>query len=390
MVTGFDDPIAMSEGAAWQSSVTASNFMQLDRALEQGGFAYLFDRALEMGNDSVIVYNSLVKDRDDSTEAKLDSAAARLGYHLTSSNSEYRLYHRDTPGSFGVKSSYRAIAIGTSAQTVALQFPAFQEGDSNNLSNYTYDQLKDYDVVFLGGFTYNDRDEAQDMVNRLADNGVRVVIAADGIPADEHTGQHTFLGLDCEDITFSNGFPEFQTDEGSMITTLFPNGYQKWSTVYVNGITHPDAVIEEGGRTLPVCGTTDNPNIEVIGLNLTYYESLTHDPNVQALLAGVLGVAPDELPQREVVGLSVEYGADGRSITIDSPDDEVCTTLAYQDIFSSDNALIRHNNLLYVNRGETVITMSYPYLWQGVAVSIVGAVAAIAFFALMRKREQRQ
>lgn len=390
VVTGFDDPIAMSEGAAWQSSVTASNFMQLDRALEQGGFAYLFDRALEMGNDSVIVYNSLVKDRDDSTEAKLDSAAARLGYHLTSSNSEYRLYHRDTPGSFGVKSSYRAIAIGTSAQTVALQFPAFQEGDSNNLSNYTYDQLKDYDVVFLGGFTYNDRDEAQDMVNRLADNGVRVVIAADGIPADEHTGQHTFLGLDCEDITFSNGFPEFQTDEGSMITTLFPNGYQKWSTVYVNGITHPDAVIEEGGRTLPVCGTTDNPNIEVIGLNLTYYESLTHDPNVQALLAGVLGVAPDELPQREVVGLSVEYGADGRSITIDSPDDEVCTTLAYQDIFSSDNALIRHNNLLYVNRGETVITMSYPYLWQGVAVSIVGAVAAIAFFALMRKREQRQ
>ena len=388
VVTGLDDPIAMSEGAAWQSSVTASNFMQLDRALEEGEFTYLFDRSLELGDDSVIVLTSLVKDRTDSTEAEIDSAAARLGYTLVDSQGDWRLYHCDTPENFGVKSSYRAMAIGSSAQTVALQFPAFQEGDSANLNDYGYDELKGYDVVYLGGFAYTDKTAAEDMLNKLADAGVRIVIEADGIPADEHTGQHTFLGLDCEDITFNGGFPEFTTKSGSMVTTLFPDGYQNWATVYVNGIDNPSAVIEEGGRTLPVCGTLENENIAVVGLNLTYYESLTHDPNVEKLLAGVLGVTPDELPERELVELKVSYGGDGRSITIDSPSDSVGTAIAYQDIFASESNLRRCNNLLYVDHGKTVITMSYPYLWQGAAVSAAGLIASILFFAMMRSKEK--
>ena len=390
VATGLGDPVAISEGAAWQSSVTASNFMQLDRALEQGEFDYLFDRSLELGDDSVIVLTSLVKERDDSTEADMDTAAARSGYALVDENGEYRLYHRDTPGSFGVKSDYRAIAIGSSAPVVALQFPVFQEGDSTVLDDYAFDDLKSYDVVFLGGFTYRDRDAAEDLVYRLADAGVRIVVAADGIPSDEHTGSKVFLGLDCEDITFSNGFPEMQTAAGPLITTLFPSGYQDWITVYVNGIVNPRAVIEEGSYTLPVYGTLDNENIVVIGLNLTYYESLTHDEGVAGLLADALGVSSDELPMREVVGLSVVYGQDGRDITVTSPKDGVNTTIAYQDIFASQSPLKRQNNLLVVDKGTTEIKMSYPYLWQGLAVSAAGLIACVAFFALVRTREKRR
>lgn len=389
VVTGLGDPIAMSEGAAWQSSVTASNFMQLDRALEQGEFDYLFDRSVEMGDDSVIVLTSLVKSRDDSTEGDMDAAAARSGYALVDENGEYRLYHRDAPTSFGVKSDYRAIAIGSSAPMVALQFPAFREGDSNNVNDYTLDQLKSYDVVFLGGFTYSDRHAAEDLLSSLADAGVRIVIAADGIPADEHTGSRVFMGLDCEGITFSNGFPEMQTGSGSLVTTLFPDGYQNWGTVYVNGITHPRAVIEEDGRTLPVYGTLDDENIVVIGLNLTYYESLTHDEGVAALLADAMGVSSDELPEREVVALSVDYGQDGCSIVVSSPEDEVNTTIAYQDIFSSERFLSKQNNLLVVDKGTTEIKMNYPYLWQGLAVSAGGLAASVALFAALRAREKR-
>lgn len=390
VATGLNNPVAISEGAPQQPCVTAENYTLLDEALAQGQFDYLFDRSLELGNDSVLVLTSLASVNDDSIGAHLDSSAARLGYHMVGQNGEYRLYHRDTPATFGVKSTYRAIAIGSSASTVALQFPAFEQASSQNLNDYMFDQLKQYDVVFLGGFTFNDRSAAEDLVNRLADEGVRVVIAADGIPTDEHTGQHTFLGLDCEDITFSNGFPELQTDEGALVTTLFPNGHQNWSTVYVNGIAHPSATIKEGDRTLPVCGTLNNPNIAVIGLNLTYYESLTHDANAQALLAGILGVDPDELPQRDVVPLDVTYGADGRTITVASREDDVCTTLSYQDIFTSNSKLTRKNNLLYVNSGTTVIQLRYPYLWQGVAVSAAGLAASAAFFAIMRNRERKR
>lgn len=388
VVTGLDKPLAMSEGAAWQSSVTSSNFMQLDRALEEGEFEYLFDRSIELGDDSVIVLTSLVREQGPETDGDLDQAAKRSGYRLVATNGAYRLYHRNTPSTFGVQSSYRAIAIGTSAHGLALQFPAFEEADSTNLDDYTYDELKDYDVVFLGGFTYSSRANAEALVSKLADHKVRVVIAADGIPSDEHTGAKTFLGLDCEQIDFKNGFPELKTKDESLVTTLFPNGYENWSCVYVNGIEKPTVTIEENGRTLPVVGSLHNDNIQVIGLNLTYYESLTHDDNVAKILSGVLGIRSSELPQRKLVELSVTYSSDGRSIAIDSPADDVNTTLAYQDVFESESKLTRRSNLLCVGKGSTIITMSYPYLVPGLALSTGGIAMTVALYALARRREK--
>lgn len=390
LVTGLDEPLAMSEGAAWQSSVTASNFMQLDRALEEGEFDYLFDRSLELGDDSVITATSLVKQRDASTEEKLDAAASRSGFKLVSVSGDYRLYHRNAPTTFGVKSSYRAIAIGTSAPGLTLQFPAFEEADSTNLSDYSFEDLEGYDVIFLGGFTFNDREKAEELVEKLANNGTRIVIAADGIPADEHTGSKTFLGLDCEEITFKNGFPELQTEKGSMVTTLFPNGFEQWDCVYVNGIDNPSAVIEEGERTLPVCGSLANPNIQVIGLNLTYYESLTHDDNVASLLSNVLGVSSSELPKRELVAMNVSISGDSSTIVIDSPVNDVDTTLAYQDIFEGNRPLAKRNNLLHVDKGKTVITMTYPYLPQGLLVSIGGVALSIVLYRILRRREKNE
>ena len=56
----------------------------------------------------------------------------------------------------------------------------------------------------------------------------------------------------------------------------------------------------------------------------------------------------------------------------------VNTTIAYQDIFSSDQEITDTNNLLGVCATDTVITMHYPMFAVGLIVSILGLLAGIA------------
>ncbi len=79
------------------------------------------------------------------------------------------------------------------------------------------------------------------------------------------------------------------------------------------------------------------------------------------LLSNMTGISSDELPERKIVPLNVEYGKNRITITFDY--DNVDTTLSYHDIFGKTSDITSRNNLLYVNKGTTVIRRRYPYLW---------------------------
>ena len=128
-----------------------------------------------------------------------------------------------------------------------------------------------------------------------------------------------------------------------------------------------------------------NDNIIMTGLNLTYFYSLTDDVSVGQLLSNMSGISSEELPDRKIVPLKVEYG--NNEITITSNNDNVNTTLAYHDIFSSSSDITHRNNLMYVNKGTTVIKMSYPYLWQGALVSTAGVVLMVVWLIVKRRNE---
>lgn len=375
LVLGLDG-VSTSQGFTDQSSATKYDYTQVNQALRKGSFAYVFDRSLELGDDTVLVSTKTISNKVQWTGADLDEAAKAVGYGLVDAADGYRLYHMDTPAPFGVKTDYRALAIGSAAGDIARQFPMFEEAPDKPLDGYSFDELKRYDIIYLDGFTYRSRSTAEKLVNRLADSGVDVIVAADGVPTEEHTGEKTFLGLDCESITFKGGFPTIYTEDGPLDTTLFPSGYTDWSCVYVNGLVDVLATVREGSRTLPVCGTLENSHVKVVGLNLSFYESLTGDEGVERLLERTLGVSFDELPSRRLVNVSVDFTPEG--ITIESGEDDVDTTVA-----SLDNMVVRKgevhdaNGLLYVDRGKTVLGYATPCLWAGVGVSAMGVVLAM-------------
>lgn len=55
-----DDKVKYSYGWAWQGATTAPNMVLLNTAIEREEYLYLFDRALELGNDTVLYPKALV------------------------------------------------------------------------------------------------------------------------------------------------------------------------------------------------------------------------------------------------------------------------------------------------------------------------------------------
>lgn len=387
LVSNWGNPVAGAFGAGWEAANTSINIAQLNRALAEGNYLYLFDRCLELGNDSIIIKLSEIKNLTKTIE-DLDYAAAMVGYCLVDENEKYRLYHYDTEGNFGLVNSYPAIAIGTQAASIARAFPTMEEVTSTNLNEFTFEELSKYELIYLAGFTYDDREYAENLILRLSEAGVRIVIAADGIPEDYKTYNQSFLGVLCNTISFSNGYPELETKNGLINPDLFPQEYAEWKTVYLEGLDECWGSFEDNGLRLAFYGTVKNENIVMIGLNLSAHYGYTLDAAVGELLSLAFELSKDALPERECVPIVITYGQD--YIEVISERDCVNTTLAYHDIFHSENTLTQRNHLTYVDAGTTLIRLQYPYLWEGVAVSVIGVLLIIVhcYIIFFRKKKK--
>lgn len=212
---------------------------------------------------------------------------------------------------------------------------------------------------------------------------MRIIIAADGIPDDRGSQNQSFLGVVCNGVVFSQGYPDLDTVDGVLETDLFPDGYREWSTVYVDGLDEVWGTVDNVDWELPFYGTVKNDNIIVIGLNLTYYYGLTEDESVGQLLSRTLNISSSDLPKREIVPYHVEYMED--RIVLSSERADLNTGIAYHDSFKASGEIYQRNHLLHVGEGATVIFLTYPYLKWGMALSALAA-ALILWHTLYRKR----
>ncbi len=386
LITGYEETVPAMHGCAQNTSAEFANIMQVDRSLEEGNYLYLFDRCLELGNDTVIIDTDIVSSMEKSPVLKMDHAAQRVGYDLVDATDRYRLYHLDAKGNWGTVTRYKAIGIGSLAPAISRQFPVVEETVVTNLNEFTFEELKDYDLIYLAGFSYSDKSAAEELVTKLSESGVRIVIGADGIPEDRGSKNQSFLGVVCNPVSFSQGYPNLQTIDGVLDPHLFPSGYREWNTVYVDGLDDVWGTVEDLDWDLPFYGTVRNKNIVIIGLNLPYYLSLTHDEGVEALLSHAMNLRIDELPEREIVPYEIQYFAD--KIIIDVDRDNVNTGLAYHDSFVSRQEIYAKNHLTFVKAGKTEILLTYPFLWAGISASVMAVIFILAYALQLRTQRQ--
>ncbi len=369
-----------SFGYGWQAAETADNVSMLEEALSEGAYLYLFDRCLELGDDTVLIPKSMMK-KEGEDEPYLKDCAVKRGYALVEENPEYLLYHYNTGMErFGTVNYYRGIGIGTNSSQIELYYPIMEEGESDCLTDYTFDELKDYEIIFLDHFTYEDKETAEQLIRDLADAQVRIVINADGIPINGLTKVREFLGINCSRVLFENGYPFLFVGDKRYDLDFFREGYEDWETVFVNHLDEVEGYFYDNGLEESFLGKVYNDNITVIGLNLIYHTMLTGDPNAKEILDSVIRLNPEELPQRELVPIRV--AVEPRRITIETDREGVNTNLAFHDIFESAQPIRSVNHLLEVGKGRTVITLRYPYLRQGLVISLIGLLSAVLFLAV--------
>lgn len=383
-----ENAVMSTFGWAWQGAVTSSNIVMLNTAFEYETYEYLFDRCVELGNDTVMIKKDIIGKRER-TKQDVFAGAKKSGYYLKVETKEMYIFKKDTPKQFGVKSEYAGLALGRYANIMTMYYPAFCEGDSEYVDDYTLEELKKYRTIFMSGIFYHDKENAEQLLKDAAAAGVKIVIDVTHVQEDSSTKQLNFLGVTSQSITIQNRYPTLDYHGKDIITKDFPKDYSEWFTGYIGKVDRVLGTADYNGQELVWLGTNEeNPSIYFLGLNLMYHALETEDMAVFEVMDEVLGIDRTELPTRELVPIQLRVG--WNEIDIVSEEENVNTTLAYQDNFESETDIWQENNLLFVKEKSTKIKVKYPRKELGIATSLFGVLAGIILMLMEIKMNRKE
>ena len=367
-------------GWAWQGAETGDNIVLLTEALDRQYYRFLFDRAVELGDDPVLIRKSdLEKQSLTITESEQDAAIG--GYSMVQEMTTAYVYKRETPESFGTVTRYYGLAIGKYADEMTLLYPAFVAGNSDVIEDYSVEELSRYDTLFLTGFEYHDQSKAEAILMDVAAAGTRVVIDSTHVPANKNNKQEIFLGVFAQQIHFDERYPVLSYQNMEIRSEDFAVEDSDFSTAYITGTDTDIGTFQMGDQKLTFLGTkNDLPNVYFLGLNLMYEAVNRKDAALVDILNDVLGISNEQLPDRELVPITISYKEDGLSIDVDADFDQetgLNTTIAAQDIFTSDQQISEQMNLLVVHEKHTEITFVYPMFIPGIIITMSGFICFI-------------
>jgi hypothetical protein len=187
-------------------------------------------------------------------------------------------------------------------------------GGSDYLDDYDQSFLGQFDQLFLSGFQWRSRKDAEQMVKDFLDaGGQRVVVDLTGTPEDVLSRRPKFLGVYGEPV-LNISQATLKIDGQTQQLMPFDAETQPWHTYTPQGV---DKTLV--GFTYPIASGTalgvksvDGHQVHFLGLNLVFHALLTRDPVAVGLLEGLLGLTAGQMPDREVIALEqYQSGQDG-------------------------------------------------------------------------------
>lgn len=345
-------------GWSWQGAATAQNIVMLNTALEMEYHDLMFDRALELGADTLIIKKSFITDF-----AIFDNTAAKAGYQKQGEDKSTITYKYPVSESFGTKVTYEGITIGDYATNAIYIFPKFTFGPSNYIDSYSYDELKSYKTIFLSGFKYKSRQNAEDLIIKLSSNGVKILVDAVGL-------EEKFLGVSQEPIIISKGFKDLYYKDEKLEFQSFPEEYSAWKTGFLHGIDNKENYQIINHRIISYLGSKYNANLTFIGMNIPYFAFLTRDEAAVKILEDAFDMKAYEAPKREIQPVKIEQSGNTLRMTANMSD--ITVPVAALDAFIvQKGSYIVQNNLIHMESKELEIKIGYPYLSTGIIISFI-------------------
>lgn len=372
-------------GWDYENALTVRNQTALNEAFFDGFYDYMFDRLLLYGNDTAVVLKSFL---EEGAYENLIAAAGRRGYEVVAEN-ENAIVFKETAveSAYGVITNYENLAIGENAHYISYIYPSFGQGASDCIDDYTLEELSQYHKLYLSGFTYREKEKAENMLKELSVKGTEVYIDMQHIPLNAITGKNEFMGVYAQFVQFVENFPVLENENGNQFKLDFQAGrYAVWDTVYVSGCEDVirEAVYEDKSH-LVYWGQNHDPNVTFMGFNLIYYYLTTHNQDLKRFLDEAMLLSSDELPQPVIVPLQVERNSS--RITVHAEEDRVNCNIAGVDTLEADRILAMQENLLVVNRGDTTLRIVHAGHREGMFLSIIGLIVLgilwIAIYVLL-------
>lgn len=365
------------QGWAIQGAKTSENIITMTESIQQGYYGYTFHQLLGMGADSVIVKKTFVKDTE-----RFIQTAEEYGYVLTQESSDsYLLDLEGVEGSFGVKSRYNSLAIGSSSIYISYLYPGFKQGHSDCLTDYSMEELLQYDKIYLSNFEYDDVEHAEEIVQELSDSGVEIFIDCTHMPINVLSISE-FLGVESRFLSIS----EFDTLYYGDMEVDIEIPYEWYSTylLQVDDVEMERYSYQYGEQIIDYLIKRDN--ITFVGFNLVYLYYDTPNEDLLTILDEIFDIEDaDRRIVEEIVPIEVDYGIN--RITIEA-DERVNTTIAFQDNFRSDRMIYEENNMLVVDEGTTVIKIYYKHFIVGLLCTMLGVGLLIILNKRMKKEQE--
>lgn len=376
-------------GWDYENAMTARNQTSLNEAFFDGFYDYMFDRLLLYGNDTAVILKSLL---EDGAYENLIAAAGRNGYEVVAENGNVIVFKETAVDSaYGVVTNYENLAIGENAYYISYIYPSFGYGASDCIDDYTIEELSKYHNLYLSGFTYREKEKAENMLKELSTKGTEVYIDMQHIPINAVTGKNEFMGAYAQFVQFFEDFPVLENNNGNQFKLDFQAGrYAVWDTVYVSGCE--DVIKEtayEDKSHLVYWGQNHDPNVTFMGFNLVYYYLTTHNQDLKRFLDEEMSLSSENLPQPVIV--PIEVGGDSTQMIVRTQDDRVNCNIAAVDTLESDRIITTQENLLVVNQGDTTLRIVHAGHREGMFLSILGIVILgimwISIYVLLENNE---
>lgn len=384
MITKDNRNINSAFGWAYQGAYTIKEIVNLNEAFERGYYNYVYSRLIEYGCDTVIIKKDEIKEQTGITEY-----ADMYGYsNIYETDNAIVMKKQDIEGNFGTVPKYECVCIGTGSETLSFMYPTFHKLRDDYLDTYTYDELKDYKKIYVSGPSYKDREYCEELIEKLANNGVQIYIDMANLQTDLSRGRNKFLGVVAQPITFTKEFPIIEKEDGSQFKLKFYNEkYSKWTTAYFTNLTNVTRQSEyQKGKYLAYLGKSINNNITFIGLNLVYYCFDNENKQLYEFLDEVFDEDRYAMVDYSIVPIDVTYYRD--RVIFNSDFDNVNTNVSNLDGFVSNRDLGRET-FITINSGETVVYAEQPIYRDSLIVSILGLIILILYQLIVTKGDFR-
>lgn len=361
-------------GWAFQGAETSPNIVSINSAIEKGWYTYVFDRCLEMGADTLVVKKNVIK---DSTEFLED--ALKIGYEKKLESEFSYILKLPVDYNFATTTTYDGLGIGKYAVNISYMFPKFEVGKSVYIDDYSESKLSNYKVLYLSGFKYRNKLNAENLVKNISEKGTKVIIDLTNADSDVYSSRSEFLGVISQPVKFQYNFPTLNLAGEDIDLSPIPKKYPEWNTLYLENLdaAYGKSIFEK--QLLDFEGTKINDNIHFIGFNLPFFALETEDENILHVLEKLTDLKVHDVPDRKLVKISITN--DINKISIKSDEKNTILPIANLDAFEPLNGSYDRTNNLILSQDKVLdIKIIYPYFYQGLLISILGLLAFIALY----------